>query len=896
MNRVLRSPRLARWFLARTLPPDEREFVIGDLEETFERELSAGKDVRAMRRWYRRAAFGAVMSFAGRDGRVPMIPQVMLHEPAAKGDGLMRNLLRDARYGWRILVRRPAFTIIAVLTLALGIGANAAIFTVAYTLLIKPLPYSAADRLVLLTENNLSRGWTSFTLSPANFLDWRDQNQTFERLAAYRSRSYNYSGGEAPERLLGLSGSAGFFEMLDGAPALGRGFRSDEYQSGQNRVVIIGHGFWQRAFGGSPGVLDQSIVLNGEPYTIVGVMHPGWRFAGRNLAIFAPLVFSDSQRQQRGAHFLNAIGALKPEVTLEQAQSEISSIAARLEAQYPDTNKGWGAVVTPLYEAVVGALRPMLWILLGAVGLVLLIACANIANMHLARATVRAREMAIRTAIGAGRSRIVQQLLTESVLLAIAGGGLGLLLAWWGTSSFLAAYPTLLPRTSDMHVDGTALAFTLTLSVLTAVLFGLAPAFAASRSDLNESLKEGGRSGTGGAFRRWLRSSLVVAEVAIALVLLAGAGLLLRSFARLSNVAPGFQTEQRLIATTFLPQPKYNAPAAQIAFVEQALERMRALPGVQMAAMTTTVPISGSDEIYSIEFEGRPPLPPGQGVSAIYYLVSPDYFATMGVPVLKGRAFTPQDRDGTPRVAVVSDEFVRLHYPNEDPIGKRIRIGRNSDIVREIVGVVGSVKHYSLKDEAQAQMYEPFAQFPSTVMTFILKTSVDPDTLTAAVRREIQAVDPDQPVASVSTIAAAMDASMALPRVQTLLLGSFAGIALLLSAVGLYGVMAYVVSQRTQEIGLRMALGARPASVLRMVVGNALLLTGLGLAIGLAGTLVLTKSLAHVLEPLLFQVSPRDLVTLAIVPIVLTLVAVIATLVPARRATSIDPIQALRSE
>ena len=892
---AIRSPRLARWILARALPADEREFVVGDLEETFDAALRAGRNPRAMRRWYWRATIGAIASFAVHDPHdEPLRSTVADARP--QGDPLMKNLFRDARHGFRILLRRPAFTLVAVLTLALGIGANAAIFSVAYTLLVKPLPYVDAERIVLLNENNLSRGWSSFSLSPPNFLDWRAQSQSFEMMAAWGGRSYNHTGGEAPERLRGLTGTEGFFEILGGTPALGRGFHPEEYQLGRDQVVMLSHGFWHRAFGGRPDVIDKPISLNGQTFTIVGVMHPDWRFGGREVVIFAPRAFTDSERQGRGAHYMNAIGRLKPGVTAQQAQTEMSAIAARLEEQYPASNKGWGAGVIPFRDAVVGDLRPMLLMLLGAVGLVLLIACANIANMHLARATVRAREMAIRTAIGAGRSRIVQQLLTESVILGLAGGLVGLLLAWWATTSFIAAYPDLLPRASDIGVDRTVLAFTAVLSLVTAILFGLAPAFASSRTDLNDSLKEGGRGGSGGRFGRWLRSALVVGEVAIALVLLAGAGLLLRSFAELMRVEPGFRTEQRVSATTILPRPKYNDPAAQLAFYEQALERLRALPGVETGALTSLVPVSGNDEIYSIQFDGRPPLPPGQGFSALYYLVSPEYFTTMGIPVLKGRGFTAQDRDGAPRVAVINDEFARLHFPNEDPIGTRIRMGRNSSIVREIVGVVGSVKHYSLRDKAQAQMYEPFAQFPNTAMTFLLKTAVDPGSLSTAMRREIQAVDPDQPVANVTTLPDMMASSMALPRMQTMLIGGFAAIALLLAAVGLYGVMTYAVSQRTQEIGIRMALGARPGSVLRLVLGNALVLTGAGLVIGFAVALLLARSLSSVLEPLLFQVSPQDVRTLSIVPVVLVVVAVIATLVPARRATRIDPIRALRTE
>ena len=806
----------------------------------------------------------------------------------------MKHLLRDARYAIRLLVRKPGVTLVAIITLALGIGANTAIFTVTHALLLKPLPYDHPEQLVIANENNLSRGWTSFSVSPPNFLDWRAQSRSFQSLAAYGGRPFNYTSGNAPERLRGLTGTEGFLEMVGGTPTYGRGFRSEEFEPGKGFVVILGHGFWQRVFGGREDVLNTSITLNGQPYTIVGVMHPDWRFGGRDIAVFTPRSFDDGERQSRGAHYVQVLGRLKAGVSVEQAGVELSALAARLEQQYPNSNKGWGAVVRSLHEVAVGNVRPMLLVLLGAVGLVLLVACANLANMHLARATVRAREIAVRTAIGAGRGRIVQQLLTESLVLAAVGGSLGLLVAYWATSTLVAAYPTLLPRSSDIRVDGVVLAFTAGLAGVTAILFGLAPAVSVARTDLVGTLKEGARSG-GAPLRRRLRGVLVVSEVAFAIVLLVGAGLLLRSFSKLARVAPGFETEHRLSVTTLLPTPKYSEPGRMVDFYDRATARLRALPGVESVALTSIVPISGNDEIYSIAFEGRPPLPPGQGVSAIYYLVGPGYFQTMGIPVLKGRPFTEEDRNGTPRVAVVNDVFVRLHYPNENPIGQRIRMGRNSSIVREIVGVVGTVKHYGLSDKDQAQMYEPFAQMPNTGMTFVMKTSVEPTSLTAAARHEIQAVDPEQPIAATASLAQMVADSTALPRIQSVLLGVFAGIALLLAAVGLYGVMAYSVSQRTQEIGIRMALGARRQAVLMMVLKQALVLTAAGLVIGVAGAIALGRVMTSTLEPLLFQVEPADLTTLVTVSVVLVVVALLAALIPARRATQVDPIQALRT-
>jgi putative ABC transport system permease protein len=886
------SPRLARALLRHLLPARDREFLIGDLEESFAARTARGSSLRAARRWYWRTALASIASLREREPA-----WTGPAERRQKGDSTMRNILRDVRQGLRLLKRAPGFTTVAVLTLALGIGANSAIFTVTYAVLLKPLPYTNPDEIVLVNENNLSRGWPSFSVSPANFADFREQNQSFSRLAAYGSRSFNYVGtaqGSTPERLRGLSGTEGFLEIVDGAPVIGSGFNSAHFTPGNDKVAILNHAFWRREYGGRDTILGESISLNGQPYTIVGVMHANWRFGGRDISVFTPRALTQDELQARGAHYLGVIGRLKPGVTIDAARADLSGIAARLETQYPNTNKGWGAGARSLLDSAVGSFRPTLAILLGSVGLVLLVACANLANMHLARATGRAREMAIRAALGAGRGRIIQQLLTESLVLAIVGGGLGLLLAYWSTSAFIKAYPTLLPRSGDIHIDAKVTAFTAGLCILTAILFGLAPAIAAVRTRFTDTLKDGARGG-GGALRGWMRSSLVVAEVALALVLLAGAGLLLKSFVHLTRVDLGFQTDRRLTALTLLPQPKYEEPARMIDFYDRAIAGLSAEPGIESIALTSTVPISGADEIYSIDFEGRPPLPPGQGVSALYYLISPGYFDTMGIPLLKGRAFTDADRDGAPRVAIINEAFVKLHYPNEDPIGKRIRMGRNSTIVREIVGVVATVKHYGLRDEETAQMYEPFRQMPTTAMTMVIKTTVEPTSLIPAVRREIQRADPAQPVAATASLEKLLADAGALPRVQATLMALLGAIALVLAAVGLYGVMAYAVSQRTQEIGIRMTLGARSGSVLRMVLGQALILTVIGLTIGLAGTVLLGRLLATVLEPMLFGVTATDAATLAGVAILLASVALLAALIPARRATRVDPIQALRS-
>lgn len=890
-KRPPQPPALAKAMLARLAPERDREFLIGDFEESFAQQIDKGQDVRAARRWYWRMALATVISLRKQDRawRPPALG-------APKGDGVMKNIMRDVRHGLRLLRRAPGFTVVAVLTLALGIGANSAIFTVTYNVLLKPLPYSNPNELVLVSENNLSRGWRSFAVSPPNFVDWRAQSTAFAYLAAYGGASFNYSpsaSGSAPQRLRGLAGTEGFIELLNGTTIRGRLFGEEDFKPGQERVAILNNGFWLREFGGRD-VVNESITLNNLPYTIVGVMAPNWRFGGRDISVFVPRVFNAPQLQQRGAHFVSVVGRLKTGVTVEAARSELVTIASRLEAQYPDTNKGWSTNTTLLLDAAVGDFRPILAVLLGAVGLVLLVACANLANMHLARATGRAREMAIRAAIGAGRVRIVQQLLTESLVLSLVGGSLGLAVAYWSTKTFIAAYPTLLPRSGDIHIDARVMMFTAGLSILTAILFGLAPAISAARVGLIDTLRDGGRGG-GGRVRRWLRSGLVVSEVALALVLLAGAGLLLKSFMRLTHVDPGFQTSHRLMAQTLLPNAKYAEPARIVEFYDRTVEGLSADPAVEAVALASTVPISGSDEIYSIELEGRPPLPPGQGISAIYYLVSPNYFQTMGIPVLKGRTFTDEDRDGAPRVAVINDIFAKLHFPNEDPLGKRIRMGRDSTIVREIVGVVASVKHYGLRDKDQAQMYEPFRQMPATGMMMVLKTKGDPVDLIPAVKRAVQKVDPNQPVANSLPLEQMLADSGALPRVQALLMGALSVIALALAAVGLYGVMAYSVSQRTQEIGIRMTLGARRSAVLGMVLRQAAGLTALGLAIGLAGAVLVGGALSKILEPMLFKVTPTDTGTLIGVAGTLGAVAILAAMVPARRATRISPIQALKS-
>jgi putative ABC transport system permease protein len=807
----------------------------------------------------------------------------------AKGDGFMHGFLNDLHYGLRALAKNPGFAALAVLTLTLGIGANTAIFTVVHAVLLRPLPYADPDRLVYVEENNLKKGWESFSVSPPNFVDWRAQSQSFEQMAAINGASFNYTGGESPERLRGLSATEDFFPMMAIPPQLGRWFAAEEHQNGKNKVVLLTQRGWSRLFSSDRGVIGRTMMLNGEAYTVVGVLPEKFRLGGQT-DLWTPLVFNANQLAGRGSHYLNVIGKVKAGVALEQAQQEMSGIAMRLGEQYPNTNRDWGVVVTSMYEGAVGEVRPALLVLMGAVGLVLLIACANVANMLLARASVRSREIAVRAALGASRGRLVRQLLTESLLLAGVGGALGLLLAVWATSALSASLIGVLPRAAEIAVDGWVAAFTVLASALTGLLFGLAPAWMVSRANLHETLKEGG--GSGSAERRgWLRSTLVVAEVALAVMLVVASGLLLQSFARLQGVSPGFRTEQALTFDVALPRPKYPQPAQAAAFFQRALERMQALPGVESAALGSALPLTGEDELYSLQIEGRATdqadLP-----SPLYYLVSPDYFRVMEIPLLAGRTFAEQDTEAAPRVVVINRAFADRIFPGQNPIGQRIRLGRNSSMVREIVGVVANTKHYSLGETDQIQVYEPFAQMPRADSSFILRTSMEPSSLAPAVRREIQALDPDQPVTRLATLEQVLQDSIAQPRFRTLLLGLFSGLALVLAAVGVYGVMAYSVARRTQEIGIRMALGAGRRDVMRLVLRRGLLLTVCGIAAGLAGALAATRLLAS----LLFGVTATDAPTFAVTALILLAIAALACLVPALRAARVDPIVALRYE
>jgi len=803
---------------------------------------------------------------------------------------MMAGLFQDLRYGARTLMKNPAFTLAAVLTLALGIGANTAIFSVVNAVLLRPLPYEDPERLVMIYETNLAKGWPQFSVSPPNFADWSEQSRVFDGMTGFRGAAFNLTGVAEPERISGMFVSKRFFGMVGVRPLLGRTFTPDEDEPGKENRAVLAYGLWQRRFGGDLGIVGKPLTLNGDAYTVVGVMPAGFALP-RDTEIWAPLSFRPGEMKQRGSHYMSVLARLKPGVTLETAQTEMSAIAGRLEKEYPDSNSGWGARVVPLLEQAVAGIRPALLTLLGAVGFVLLIACANVANLLLARAEARRREMAVRAALGAGRPRLIRQLLTECVLLALVGGGLGLLLAVWGIDALRALEPADLPRLKEIRVDLAVLGFTAAASLVTGLIFGLAPAIQISRTDLNVTLREGER-GSGGSSRGRVRGALVVAEIALALVLLIGAGLHLRSLHELQGVDPGFDTANLLTMRVSLPGSKYSAGAQGVSFYRQALERLDGLPGVRSAAAVSSLPLSDYDLIFTFHVEGRPPLPPSEQVSADWHAVSRDYFRTMGIPLVRGRFFTERDDASAPRVAIINETMARRTWPGEDPIGRRISIGIGPEALREVVGVVKDVKQSGLDADIAMQVYEPYPQQAWQSMFFVLRAESVPEDLSASARRAILDVDKDQPVFGIRTMDQILSGATAQRRFNMLLLCLFAAVALALAAVGVYGVIAYSVAQRTHEIGIRMALGAQRRDVLGMVARQGLPLAVMGIASGLAGAAAVTR----LMTSLLFGVSATDPATVTATALLMAAVAALACYIPARRATKVDPMTALRCE
>jgi putative ABC transport system permease protein len=853
--------------------------------EAYERALAELSGSELLARELRRA-----------ERQVPQEPIVLGTNRRTK---MIADLWQDLRYGARMLLKRPGFTLIAVVTLALGIGANTAIFSIVDAVLLRPLPFREAGQLMMLGTVDAREGDGLRSISYPNFVDWRAQSGSFERLAAFRVRSFALTGSGAPERLNGVVASAELFALLRVSPSLGRSFRAEEDNAGAS-VVILSHGLWRRRFNSDPQVIGRNITLDGRSLTVVGVAPAGFQFpieaepADLWTTIANDATGDTPMTAQRGLGYLRVIGRLKPGVSGAQAQAEMDGIARRLERQYPDDNAHQGARLVPAYEKLVGDVRRPLLIIFGAVGCVLLIACANVANLLMARATSRRHEIALRAALGESRGRIIRQLLTESMLLALAGSVFGWLLAWGCMEPLLSLSPENIPRLQDVRLDGRVFGFTLLASLLTGVIFGLAPALQAAKTKLTDTLNEGGRSGEGARGAR-LRSALMIAEVAIALVLMAGAGLLLNSFWRLLQVNPGFEPRQTLTFRLNLPDSKYPDPQA-VAFFERLQARLQNLPGVRGASVTFGLPFSKSRIGTPLDIEGLP-VAPSDRPQIECQSVLPDYFRTLGIRLIKGRDFNARDDLKARRVAIVNETLARRFFPNEDPIGKRIRPEISTEPgdapIREIIGVVSDVRYRSLTEDVPLEVYMPYTQLPiSTGMWIALRTDADPRSLISAARAEVQALDKELPVFEVKTLDQYVSGAVAHPRFNTLLLLLFAGVALLLTAVGLYGVISYSVTQRTREIGIRMALGAQTNDTLRLVVKQGMTLTLIGAAIGLGGALALTR----LLKTLLFGVSAADPLTFSVIVLLLTGVAFVACWLPARRATKVDPIVALRSE
>jgi predicted permease len=806
----------------------------------------------------------------------------------------MDTLLQDLRHAARKLRKSPGFALVAVLTLALGIGANSAIFSVVNAVLLRPLPMKDSEQLVRAFSVG-KRG--NMSMSGLDFLDFRQQSASFTGMAAVDTNEASLTGdGGEPERLQGAQVTAEFFSLIGVTPQLGRAFTEGEDQPGKSQVVVLGNALWKRRFNSDAGVLGKSITIGGRPYTVVGVARPEFDFPDR-AQLWTPLTWEGDliNPENRGAHFLDVYGRLKPGVTPQQAAADLAAIAKRLEAQYPQTNTGFSATTVPLRDVLVGKVRPALLMLMGAVALVLLIACANLSNLLLARAVDREGEMSVRLAMGAQRGHIIRQLLTESALLALLGGTLGILLGRWALDGLVAFGPRDIPGLEKVAMDGAVLAFSAGLTLLTALLFGLYPALQASRAELSSSLREIGKGG-GTGNRGRARNALIVAEAALAVVLLVGAGLLLRSFVRLQQVDPGFKPENVLTVQLALPEGSYEwGGTATGTFYDTLLERLRTQPGVQAVGATFALPLTGRNMISTIRDTARPAPEPGQESLSQVAVVTPGYLEAMRIRLVKGRLLSEQDgREGTKGV-VISEETARRYWPGEDPVGKRVEIGIDfgaGQFGGEVVGVVADVRHEGMAADLFPSTYVPFHQGRANNMLVVLRTAGDPLALVAAVREEVRALNKDVPVGNVRTLEAIVGSAVAQPRFYLLLVGLFAVVALVLAALGIYGVVANAVGHRTRELGIRMALGAEPGSLMRMVLGQSMRMTALGLALGV----VLAFGAAQALGSLLYTVKATDPLTYAGVAGLLCLVALVASFLPARRATRIDPVIALKGE
>ena len=806
----------------------------------------------------------------------------------------MKTLLQDIRYGFRTLFQKPSFTIAAILALGLAIGSSSAMFSVVNAVILKPLNFDDSENVVIIWESAPRLNFDTFTASPANFVDWRTQAKSFEYMAAYQRSQFTLTGtNDAAERVPGALVSSDYFKLMKTPAFLGRTLLPEEAAPGKDKVVLVSYGFWNRRLGADREVVGRQLVLNGEPYNIVGVMPDRFMYP-TNTELWAPTDINVNQG--RGGHYLVAIGRLKAGVTIDTATTEMKKISGDLSRAYPDSNDGWTTKVINLHDDIISGVRQSLYILLGAVGFVLLIACANVANLLLARGTDRNKEIAVRTAMGASRGRIMRQLLTESVILAIAGGVLGIILAYVALGTLVSMAPPTLPRVQETVMDRTVLAFAVALSLLTGVAFGILPAFQVSKTGLGDSLKDATRGSSGGSERHRVRRLLVVSEIALTIIVLVGAGLMLQSLGKLAGVDVGFNPKNVLTAQFNLSRIRYGTPEAQMALMDRVMERLSSLPGVTNAATTSALPLGGGSMVITYQIAGRS-VPPQDQPSAAIRFITPNYFKALQVPMVKGREFTDQDRATSPAVILINEALARREFPNEDPLGKQMLVGygNSSDdgqTPRTIIGVVKDMRIISVRGNPEPQYYLPLGQMPFPNLAVALRTTGQPGSLASAVKNEMKNLDADIALFNVRPFEEVVAASIGQARFNASLLATFAGVALLLASVGVYGVMAYSVNQRTHEIGIRMALGQRRTSVLSMILREALILTGIGLVIGIIGAFALTR----VMETMLFNVDPTDPVTFLEVSLVLIVVAALAGYFPARRATRVDPMIALRYE
>jgi predicted permease len=836
---------------------------------------------------------------AKRAARIRLGGPTQLKETNRELHGLpaIETFLQDTRYAFRMLRKNPGFTAVAVLTLALGIGANTAIFSVVYAVLLKPLPYTNPEQLFTAFQANAQQGTAETGCSYLNFEEWRAQNHAFSELAGIVAHQLTLTGRVEPTVVNTSVVTPEFFALVDVKPLAGRIFFPQDGKQGAPPVALVSEDLWRGRFGADPNIIGTSINLDQRPFTVIGIMPGAFRtpfFTKQE--VWIPLVqdpvFSTFM-PNRGLHLLPVIGRLKPGVSVAQAQAEMDAISGRLAAEFPAENNGWTVRLVPLQKEIVGDVRTALLVLLGAVGLVLLIACANIANLLLTRATSRSKEIAVRTALGAGRARIIRQLLSETAVLGLLGGAVGIALAYWGVKALSSLLPSSLPQMNPIRVDYFVLGFALLLSAIAGLAFGLVPAMFAANADIQNALREGARSGES-RNRRRARSFLAVVEISLAMVLLMTAGLLLRSFARLTSVSPGFDAQHIVKADISLPQFQYSTPQQWAAFSEELLARIQSDPGLQDSAVVVPRPIADRNVNLPFDIVGNPPSSASASRTASFVSVSPDYFRVMGIPLLAGRFFNQHDISSAPRVSIISEAMARLYFPNQNPLGKQLTFGfpPNGEAMREIVGIVGNVRDVALGQNPGAMMYVPFAQAPFWGANLVVKSTLSTSSVAAAIRQEVQKMDKDIPVTDVAKMPDLIDASVAQPRFRTFLLGLFAGMALVLAATGIFGVISYSVSRRTNEIGIRVALGASRNTILSMILGETLALTFAGLAVGLPCALAASHLVGH----MLFDVSANDPATLAAVAFSLAVVAALAGYIPARRAVRVDPMAALRYE